>query len=165
MKQGPKFLIGVIPVLLAAALIALAAGAASGNFGSTPLPPKSTPSPPTHIPEPRSTQDTVTDEERDEVKRRRAYSSQEWGPHTAGTVIEIAGRQVQLPEDVHVEDVISEGLCAPGKTCVDVPAWVLRRGDSLFTIGKQSGQPAPGRDIPEAFDFIREALRCAQGTR
>ena len=44
MKQGPKFLIGVIPVLLAAALIALAAGAASGNFGSTPLPPKSTPS-------------------------------------------------------------------------------------------------------------------------
>ena len=146
MKQRPKFLIGVIPVLLAAALIALAAGEASGNFGSTPPPPKSTPSPPQDIPEPRSTQDTVTDVERNEVKRRRSYSRQEWGLHTAGTVIEIAGRQVQLPEDVHVENVISEGLCAPGETCVDLPAWVLRvNADQYLTHQRRfSFDPPPG---------------------
>ena len=167
MKQGPKFLIGVIPVLLAAALIALAAGAASGNFGSTPLPPKSTPSPPTHIPEPRSTQDTVTDEERDEVKRRRAYSSQEWGPHTAGTVIEIAGRQVQLPTDVYVEGIVDHVLCVEGESCPNTPIYGLRRGDSRVGIEEHTGQFVPGSSDSDlaAFDFIQEALRCAQGTR
>ena len=131
--------------------------ALTGSAGSTTSTPIPTPAPPTHIPEPRSTQDTLTSEERERIKARRGLP--EWGPHTVGTVIEIAGRQVQLPEDVHVETVISTGLCAPGETCVDFPAWVLRRGDSLFTIGKQSGRPAPGREIPEAFDFLREALR------
>ena len=58
------------------------------------------------------------------------------GPHTAGTIIEITGLQVQLPEDVHVETVIYHGLCAPGETCVDTPAWVLQRGDLLIAIGK-----------------------------
>ena len=134
-------------------------GTPGGSRPSTPPPPKPTPSPPTHIPEPRPSQDTLSAEEREEIKARRDHSRQEWGLHTAGTVIEIAGRQVQLPEDVHVMTVISEGLCAPGKSCVDLPAWVLQRGDLLFTIAQQSGRPAPGRDIPEAFEFIREFVR------
>ena len=152
-------MIGIVPVLLIGALAALAASVVSGRSGSTPSTPIPTPAPPTHIPEPRSSQDTITIEERNAVKARRGLP--EWGPHTAGTVIVIAGRQVQLPEDVQVETVISQGLCAPGKSCVDLPAWVLRRGDLLFTIGQQSGRPArpaPGIDIPEAFDFIPKAL-------
>jgi hypothetical protein len=74
-------------------------------------------------------------------------------------VIEIAGRQVRLPEDVHVETVNLEAYCIVGDACLDVPASVLRRGDLLVAFGKRSELPAPGRDIPEAFDFLREALR------
>ena len=156
MKNRDRVLIGIVPVLLIGALAALAAGVVSGRSGSTPPTPFPTPAPPTHIPEPRASQDTITREEREAVKARRGL--QEWGPHTAGTVIEIAGRQVQLPEDVHVETVISEILCVVGDPCPDTPIWVLQRGDILFSISKRSGRPPPGRDIPEAFDFIREAL-------
>ena len=149
-------MIGVIPVLLVAALIALAAGAATGTSDSTQSPPLPTPEAPPDVPNPGP---PMTDEEREEVKRRRAHSRQEWGPHTAGTVIEIAGRQVQLPEDVHVETVISEGLCAPGEICLDFPIWVLQRGDLRLAIAKQSGRLVPGNPTAEAFDFISEALR------
>ena len=129
----------------------------AGSVGSTPSTPIPTPAPPTHIPEPRPSQDTITREEREAVKARRGLP--EWGPHTAGTIIEIADRQVQLPEDVHVEGVISEISCIVGDPCVDAPAWVLKRGDLLLAIGKRSGRPAPGREIPEAFDFLLEAPR------
>ena len=156
MKERHKLLIGVVPILLVAALIALAAGAATGTSGSTQPPPLPTPEAPPDVPNPGP---PMTDEEREEVKRGRDHSRQEWGPHTAGTVIEIAGRQVQLPEDVQVETVISEGLCAPGEICLDFPIWVLQRGDLRLAIAEQSGRPAPGRGIPEAFDFVREALR------
>ena len=157
MKARKMVLIGAVPVLLIAAVIVLAVGTAAGGSDSTRPPPESTPSPPLNIPEPRSTQDGLSSEERNEIKARRG--APQWGPHTAGTLIEIAGRQVQLPENVHVKTVIAHILCAPGGSCVDTPAWVLQRGDSLFSIGRQSGRPAPGRDIPEAFDFLREALR------
>ncbi len=46
-------------------------GTPGGSQPSTPPPPKPTPSPPPNIPEPRSSQDTVTSEEREEVKARR----------------------------------------------------------------------------------------------
>ena len=144
----------VILVLLLAALTTLSIGATTGNSSLMPPPPVTTPdAPPNELrPEP-----LLTDEARAQIKRQRSPSP--WGPHTAGSTIEIAGQQVQLPEDVHVAHVIAHGICDPDKTCVDTPAWVLQRGDSLFSIGKQSGRPAPGREIPEAFNFLRRALR------
>lgn len=152
-----RVLLGIVPVLMVAVLIVLAADMVTGGVGSTLPPAAPTPSPPTHIPEPRSAQDTLSSEERERIKARRG--TPEWGPHTAGTVIEIAGRQVQLPADVHVHTVIAQGLCPPGEDCLDFPAWVLKRGDLLMAIGKESGRFAPGNPNEEAFDFIREALR------
>ena len=146
---------GVIPVLLVVALTGSAVGAATGSSGSPPPPQVPTPEAPPDVPNPGP---PLTDEERVEIKRQLGTALPEWGPHTAGTVIEIAGRQVQLPEDVHVETVISTGLCAPGETCLDFPIWVLQRGDSRLAIAKQSGRPVPGNPNAEAFDFIWDVL-------
>ncbi len=134
-------------------------GTPGGSQPSTPPPPKPTPSPPPNIPEPRSSQDTVTSEEREEVKARRGPPP--WGPHTAGSVIQIAGQHLQLPEDVYVEAIISEGLCIAGEPCPVAPLYVLRRGDSLASIEKRTGRFAPGTpvSIMETFDFIEKALR------
>ena len=134
-------------------------GTPGGSQPSTPPPPKPTPSPPPNIPEPRSSQDTVTSEEREEVKARRGPPP--WGPHTAGSVIQIAGQHLQLPEDVYVEAIISEGLCIAGEPCPVAPLYVLRRGDSLASIEKRTGRFAPGTPVStmETFDFIEKALR------
>ena len=66
-------------------------GTPGGSQPSTPPPSKPTLSPPPNIPEPRSSQDTVSSEEREEVKARRGPPP--WGPHTAGSVIQIAGKR------------------------------------------------------------------------
>ncbi len=134
-------------------------GTPGGSQPSTPPPPKPTPSPPPNIPEPRSSQDTVTSEEREEVKARRGPPP--WGPHTAGSVIQIAGQHLQLPEDVYVEAIVSEILCIAGEPCPVAPLYVLRRGDSLASIEKRTGRFAPGTPVStmETFDFIEKALR------
>ena len=134
-------------------------GTPGGSQPSTPPPPKPTPSPPPNIPEPRSSQDTVTSEEREEVKARRGPPP--WGPHTAGSVIQIAGQHLQLPADVYVEAIISKGLCIAGEPCPVAPLYVLRRGDSLASIEKRTGRFAPGTPVStmETFDFIEKALR------
>ncbi len=134
-------------------------GTPGGSQPSTPPPPKPMPSPPPNIPEPRSSQDTVTSEEREEVKARRGPPP--WGPHTAGSVIQIAGQHLQLPEDVYVEAIISEGLCIAGEPCPVAPLYVLRRGDSLASFEKRTGRFAPGTPVStmETFDFIEKALR------
>ena len=122
-----------------------------------PPPPKSTPSPPPNIPD--LAQDTVSSEEREEVKARRGPPP--WGPHTAGSVIQIAGHQLQLPSDVYVEAIVSEILCIAGEPCPVAPLYVLRRGDSLASIEKRTGRFAPGTPVStmETFDFIEKALR------
>ena len=134
-------------------------GTPGGSQPSTPPPPKPTPSPPPNIPEPRSSQDTVTSEEREEVKARRGPPP--WGPHTAGSVIQIAGQHLQLPEDVYVEAIVSEILCIAGEPCPVAPLYVLRRGDSLASIEKRTGRFAPGTPVSTmgTFDFIEKALR------
>ena len=134
-------------------------GTPGGSQPSTPPPPKPTPSPPPNIPEPRSSQDTVTSEEREEVKSRRGPPP--WGPHAAGSVIQIAGQHLQLPEDVYVEAIVSEILCIAGEPCPVAPLYVLRRGDSLASIEKRTGRFAPGTPVStmETFDFIEKALR------
>ena len=134
-------------------------GTPGGSQPSTPPPPKPTPSPPPNIPEPRSSQDTVTSEEREEVKARRGPPP--WGPHTAGSVIQIAGQHLQLPEDVYVEAIVSEILCIAGEPCPVAPLYGLRRGDSLASIEKRTGRFAPGTPVStmETFDFIEKALR------
>ena len=122
-----------------------------------PPPPKSTPSPPPNIPD--LAQDTVSSEEREEVKARRGPPP--WGPHTAGSVIQIAGHQLQLPSDVYVEAIVSEILCIAGEPCPVAPLYVLLRGDSLASIEKRTGRFAPGTPVStmETFDFIEKALR------
>ena len=157
MRKRGWVLVGSVSLLLVVVATVLAAGPAAGGSGLKPPPPAFAPSAPPDIPRPRSTGDGLTIEERNEIIARRG--TPEWGPHTAGTVIEIAGRQVQLPEGVHVNSVIFSSLCAPGESCVDTPAWVLQKGDLLLSIGEQSGRLAPGTEIPDEFGFLREALR------
>ena len=159
MKTRKWVLIGAVPVFLIVAVIALAAGTAAGGSDSTPPPPESRPSPPPNIPEPRSTQDGLSSEERNEIKARRGTPS--WGSHIAGTVIEIAGRQVQLPTDVYVEGIVDHVLCVEGESCPNTPIYGLRRGDSRVGIEEHTGQFVPGSSDSDlaAFDFIQEALR------
>ena len=146
MKTRKWVLIGAVPVFLIVAVIALAAGTAAGGSDSTPPPPESRPSPPPNIPEPRSTQDGLSSEERNEIKARRGTPS--WGSHTAGTVIEIAGRQVQLPTDVYVEGIVDHVLCVEGESCPNTPIYGLRRGDSRVGIGSTPGSSFLGRPTP-----------------
>ena len=144
----------VILVLLLAALTTLSIGATTGNSSLIPPPPVTTPeAPPNELrPEP-----LLTDEARAQIKRQRSPSP--WGPHTAGSTIEIAGQQVQLPEDVHVAGMIAHGTCNPDLPCLDFPAWVLQRGDSRIAVGKESGRLAPGDPDAADFDFIQKALQ------
>ena len=112
-----------------------------------PPPPKSTPSPPPNIPD--LAQDTVSSEEREEVKARRGPPP--WGPHTAGSVIQIAGHQLQLPSDVYVEAIVSEILCiaaikvnpALWRPCMSSAEGILSRASRSERDDSRLGRPSP----------------------
>ena len=145
----------VIAILLLVALTTIAVGAVAANYSAAPPLPVSTPVAPPDTPNPGP---PLTDAERGEIKRQRGPAP-DFGPHTAGSVIEIAGRPVQLPEDVSVFTIISTAYCAVGDPCLDTPAYVLQRGDAQVAVGKVSGRFAPGGVTSPAFDFVHEALR------
>ena len=95
------------------------------------------------------------------MRSKRGVAHRHGGSHTAGTVIEIAGRQVQLPTDVYVEGIVDHVLCVEGESCPNTPIYGLRRGDSRVGIEEHTGQFVPGSSDSDlaAFDFIQEALR------
>lgn len=63
------------------------------------------------------------------------------GPETAGSVINVAGQDIQLPDNVYVNAYVATILCVPGRRCPEVPAYALAMTDSdaQLTISQESG--------------------------
>ncbi|MBX3012296.1 MAG: hypothetical protein KF832_12350 [Caldilineaceae bacterium] len=64
------------------------------------------------------------------------------GETTAGTVLAIAGKPVQLPPDVYVEAFVVTALCVEGLVCPETPYYFLRyqNTDDVISIGEKSGK-------------------------
>ena len=119
-------------------------------------PPVSTPAPPPaaeRLPHPGQ-RPSLTPEE--EIERRR-----EIGYQTAPRRIHVAGRDLELPQDVFVEYWIATAVCVVGGPCPEAPYYVIRRGNSTIMVSVRSGtlrdeKIAPGEE--GAFDFLKAAL-------
>lgn len=57
------------------------------------------------------------------------------GPTTAGSVINIAGRDIQLPDNVEINAFISHAECPVGEKCLISPFYSLRNNETGNTIG------------------------------
>lgn len=154
-----------------ALLITLARPATSPPGGSalrlpTPVPP------PTTTPEaPRGDRPTLTfaEEQRTreaagvELTRAAIVSGPGQtaaGKHTAGSVITVAGKSVQLPADAWVAEYAAMGQCPAGSAtpCPEVPFMVIQRRTSTISIGLRTGKVNWENTVPgeeDAFDFLR----------
>ena len=56
-----------------------------------------------------------------------------YGPHTAGSKIDVAGVEIQLPPDVFINGVMVAADCPVGRACMSAPAYVLHRGEHYPT--------------------------------
>lgn len=80
----------------------------------------------------------------------------------AGGRITIAGKQVQLPPDARVKQVITRVWCVAEEPCPETPAYEIVRGESRIFIGIQSGQVIEERIAPGAgqpFQSLKDALQ------
>ena len=86
-------------------------------------------------------------------------------PSTLGKVIPIADKQIQLPPDGYVEDLIMTVECVEGIPCPPHPYYIIVRGDSTVYVtlkGEIIGQEiVTGEE--GAFDFLKEALGIDPG--
>ena len=97
-------------------------------------------------------------EEFEEIKDRIFYIS---GPHTAGGLIRVAGRDVRLPPDAFVAHRIDTILCVVGSPCPEAPYYVIQRGNSSVAVSVGSGiafgeNVEPGEE--GVFDFLKAVL-------
>ena len=81
-------------------------------------------------------------------------------PSLEGNIV-IAGVEIHLPEDAHIDGFISKALCRPGSTCARLPWVVIRRGESKIWVSIPTG--VIDREVlalgeEGAFDFLKEAL-------
>lgn len=81
------------------------------------------------------------------------------GPETAGSVVTLGGRSVQLPPDAYVTGEVTHNNCLPGP-CPETPALIIRRGNSTIYVGIRSGlvddsasQVIPGE--AHLFEFLK----------
>lgn len=151
--------------------VALAAGA--GAFYATVVaqsippgpPPSAAPLPPPPLGprplEPRTPAEAIQ-QLRQAERETGGRSVKVEGPETAGSVIHIRGRAVQLPKDAYIEGVWLEllGGCTPSP-CPKTPIYEIKRSNSIFwvSIDGTTGATtvAPGEE--HLFDFIKEVLR------
>ena len=156
--------------LAIALVIGVAAGSVTISQGTedSPVPALPTPAPPQAAnPTPRP---DLTFEEAMEIRRAEEREGiargdviiKVSGPETAGKLIVIAGKDVQLPPDAYVYRFVHSVACVVGRTCPETPIYEIKRGDSMITITAPSGtlleeSIAPGDD--RAFEFLKGVLR------
>jgi len=111
---------------------------------------------------------TIAGETREQYRQRLLAQAQRAGGQihdirqdTRGKPITVGGKTVQLPPDGFVYGMVTDVLCAPGRTC-ETPFFIIQRGNSQVNVGVHSGRIleerlAPGEE--RAFDFLKEALR------
>jgi hypothetical protein len=83
------------------------------------------------------------------------------GPETAGKLLVIAGKDVQLPPDAYVLALITDSLCIAGRPCPETPSYVIKRGLSTIVIAIHSGTVDKEEVDPNdegAFDFLKGVL-------
>ncbi len=93
------------------------------------------------------------------------------GPETAGALIVIAGREVQLPADAYIEEFalkIEFRSDVPRPAGADAPAIAIRRGNSQILVNLATGftwneSIAPGET--GAFGFLFAALNAPEKPR
>ena len=127
-------------------------------------PPDSTPSPPT--PTAVLERPTLTPEEELELAKKEFEKAKGQifyvsGPHTAGGLIRVAGRDVRLPADEFVAYWVTNISCVIGSPCPEAPYYVIQRGNSSIAVSVGSGTDfgeniEPGEE--GAFDFLKAAL-------
>lgn len=83
------------------------------------------------------------------------------GTETAGSLIVIAGREIQLPADTWVKDRVIYIYCVEGQECPPTPYFVLHRGKSIIEVdaaGKIWGETiSPDEMTP--FAFLKDLLQ------
>lgn len=70
------------------------------------------------------------------------------GPETAGQVIRVAGKDVQLPPDVYVDQFVISVSCMAEAPCPQAPIYVLRRGPSTIAVEVVTGRVVDRRTDP-----------------
>lgn len=91
------------------------------------------------------------------------------GPTTLGSVIEVAGKKIQLPPDVYVEGYIVIAECVEGLPCPETPYYLLQYKDSppdILGVTARNGAivetynaPEEQRRLHERFAWLEEALK------
>ena len=153
----PRTLIIIVVAALVAGIVPFAL---LQGFG----PPPFLPPPPQDVPVPRQ---VVSQAEADAIydrmyKEGRLIRTRVSGPETAGSTIEVAGKQIKLPPDTYVYAYVIIADCVVGTPCPEPPVYGLKRGGSQVTVEKRSGKLwyetiAPGEVDP--FKFLKEGLR------
>jgi hypothetical protein len=63
------------------------------------------------------------------------------GKETSGSMIDVAGKSIQLPSNVHIDTYIAAGLCPLGVECLDPPIYVLRNDAGvMISISEKNGK-------------------------
>ena len=159
-------ILSVALVLLALAGVLYTTAMASEPAPPSPsTPPVATPPPPAHTPP--SERPPMTKEEEEQARAKAIQGARGQviivsGPATRGSIVRIAGLEIQLPSDAFVDRYVVDILCIAGRPCPEVPIYELKRGNSTLAVSAPSGaiveeDTANGEE--GAFDFLKEVLR------
>lgn len=159
-----------ILTLLIVVSIGVAAGSVTISQGTEDPPlPDIPPPPPPQAANPTPRPD-LTFEEAMEIRRaeeregiaRGGVNIKVSGPETAGKLLNIAGKDVQLPPDAYVLALITDSLCIEGSPCPETPSYVIKRGFSTIVVAIHSGTVIKKEVAPDeegAFNFLKGVLR------
>lgn len=116
-----------------------------------PPPPDTTPEPPKDVVIPKPTGEL------------RTVIIAATGPETKGALIEIAGKQIQLPSDAYIAYDLFDVVCViGGDPCPETPLYIIARSSSTITVSAPSGiiyKEEISEGDKEPFAFIKDALR------
>lgn len=145
------------PLTAAVLILITVAWVRPGEPGSAQTTP--TPEPTSHMPAPRrelTLDDVAATEEQTERDSRIRHVS---GHETMGSIVNIAGTDIQLPENAWVESRIVSIFCVEGQVCPRMPYWIIARGDRTIEIdGDGNLWPLGSENHDPEFLFIEEAL-------
>ena len=159
--------VSILSVVLALVAIAgvlyTTAMASEPSPPSPALPPVATPAPPIHTPPPDRSPATQEEEQTraKTIQEARGQVIVVSGPDTRGSIVRIAGLEIELPQDAIVNRYVVDVFCVAGLPCPEVPIYELKRGNSTVAVSAPSGiiveeNTANGEE--SAFDFLREVL-------
>ena len=95
-------------------------------------------------------------------KEGRIIRTQMSGPETAGSTIEVTGKQIKLPDDPSVLALVATVTCIVGMPCPESPVYVLKRGNPQVGVetgnGKLWNEVVAPEDV-RPFEFLKEGLK------